>query len=114
MDALSGAIARLLRRQEESERRLAEIEKALGIARAPAPDPAPPTPPRVKAPPALPVDLQPELQAPPPVHSPPPRTDGKGLETRLGLAWVNRVGVVTVALFVAFFFKYAVDSAWIG
>jgi uncharacterized membrane protein len=122
MDALSGALARILRRQEESERRLAEIEKALGISRAPMPQPEPPPPPppppRAEAPPPLPVEPRPEVREIPPSipaeSPPPPRTDGQGLETRLGLAWVNRIGVLTVALFVAFFFKYAVDSAWIG
>src|SRR5262249_47083207 len=44
----------------------------------------------------------------------PPQAEGRRLETRLGLAWVNRIGVVTVALCIAFGFKYAVDNAWIG
>ena len=37
-----------------------------------------------------------------------------GFETRMGLTWVNRVGVVTLLLGAAFFFKYAIDSGWIG
>jgi hypothetical protein len=32
----------------------------------------------------------------------------------MGLTWVNRVGVVTLVLGAAFFFKYAVESGWIG
>src|SRR6185436_10134262 len=53
------------------------------------------------------------METPPPVpQAQPPR--GEGLETKVGLAWINRIGVVTVALCVAFGFKYAVDSAWIG
>ena len=37
MDALSEALARLVRRQEMNDRRLADIEKALNITRAPEP-----------------------------------------------------------------------------
>jgi Predicted membrane protein len=98
MDALSGALARLVRRQDETDRRLQEIEKALGIARAPVPQPAlaPSPPPPVETPSPL----------PPPVEKP-------GFETNVGLAWINRIAVVTSVLFVAFVFKYASDSGWI-
>ena len=103
MEALSEAIVRLLRRQEETDRRLAGIEKALGVEHQPAPTPPPP-PPRVELPPPAPAEL------PPPAPQPePPR-----LETKVGLAWVNRIGAVTLALGVAFAFKYAVDNEWIG
>ena len=102
MDALSGALARMVRRQEETDRRLQEIERALGIARAPAPQPEP-APPRVEFPPLLPAQPPP---LPPPVEKP-------GFETNVGLAWINRIAVVTSVLFVAFVFKYASDSGWI-
>src|SRR2546426_1998641 len=110
MDALSEAIARLLRRQDVTDRRLADIEKALGIARAPAPQPEPPPPPRVEVPPPAPVEAPQEVPAVPAAagYQPAP------LETKVGLTWVNRGGAVTLALGVAFFFKYAVDNAWIG
>src|SRR5947209_5726605 len=36
------------------------------------------------------------------------------VEARVGLTLVNRVGVVTLILGVAFFFKWAVDNNWIG
>jgi uncharacterized membrane protein len=114
MDALSDAIARMVRRQEITDRRLADIEKALNIARAPEPEPAP-RPAPLPPPPAPPAQLPPppRMETPPPVpQAQPPR--GEGLETKVGLAWINRIGVVTVALCVAFGFKYAVDSAWIG
>jgi uncharacterized membrane protein len=100
MDALSSALARLVRRQEETDRRLDGIEKALGIVRVPAPELPPPAP----APPPLPEEPPP---LPPPVEQP-------RFETKLGLAWVNRIGVVTFALFVAFAFKYVMDSNLIG
>src|SRR5690242_13174412 len=102
MDALSGALARLVRRQEITDRRIEEIEKALGIARAPAlapeppPQPPPVPPPRLETPPPLPAE-------PPPL---PPVVEQPRFETKLGLAWVNRIAAVTLTLFVAFFFKY--------
>jgi uncharacterized membrane protein len=36
------------------------------------------------------------------------------LETRMGLTWINRIGVITLMFGVAFFFKYAIDNQWIG
>ncbi len=36
------------------------------------------------------------------------------LESRLGLTLVNRIGAVTLAVGMIFFFKYAVDNRWIG
>jgi hypothetical protein len=35
-------------------------------------------------------------------------------ETAVGLTWANRAGALTLILGAAFFFKYAVDNAWIG
>ncbi len=116
MDALSEAIIRLLRRQEQSDRRLAEIEKTLGLAHPASvvyPEPAAPPPVAVVAP-AIPDA---DTVAPPLLPQPPEETsrfEKPRLETKLGLAWVNRIGAVTLALCVAFIFKYAVDNAWIG
>src|SRR6266850_2213976 len=103
MDALSEALARMVRRQEITDRRLADIEKALNIARVAEPEPVPPPPP-----------LPPRIEVPPPLPPAPPQVEGQRLETQLGLNWINRIAAVTLALFVAFGFKYAVDSAWIG
>src|SRR6266540_6896282 len=128
MDALSEALARMVRRQEITDRRLADIERALNIARAQEPQPAPPPPP-TELPPLPPIQEPPppnelpSLEEPPllpggagdsPAQGPPPQAEGRGLETQLGLNWINRIAAVTLALFVAFVFKYAVDSAWIG
>jgi uncharacterized membrane protein len=125
MDALSEAIARLLRRQEVTERRLEEIEKALGIKRSlTEPVPSPP-PPQAEVPTPAEEDAQiacptPTVQSQAggagdsPAQSPPPQAKAPLLETRLGLAWINRIGAVTLVFFVAFTFKYAVDNAWIG
>ena len=103
MDALSEAILRLLRRQEQIDQRLARVEAALNLQpivpeAAPRLTPEPPVP--VPEPPAAPV----------PAASPP----AQALETNIGLTLVNRIGVVTLVLGIAFFFKWAVDNQWIG
>jgi uncharacterized membrane protein len=101
MDAISEALARLVRRQQAIEERLARIEDALGVA---PPAPVPPTPAAVP-------EREPEVPAPSALPPPPP---SRPFETRMGLTWINRIGVVTLVLGVAFFFKYAVDNQWIG
>jgi uncharacterized membrane protein len=107
MNALSEAIARMVSRQEQLEQRLARIEGRLGLQPARLAPPAPVVEPaRPEAPPAL-------AQAAAPAGPPPARAEA-AFETRMGLTWLNRVGVVTLVLGVAFFFKYAVDNQWIG
>src|SRR5437667_10641672 len=93
MEALSEAIVRLLRRQEATDRRLEDIEKALGIVRqagrpVPPPQPEPPAPPAPEPPPLTQIEVPPPL----PVAAPPPPTQPEttGLETTVGLTWVNR------------------------
>jgi uncharacterized membrane protein len=103
MDALSEAILRLLRRQEQIDQRLARVEAALNLQPV-----APEAAPRVAPEPPAPV-LEPP-SAPTPAASPPTRA----LETNIGLTLVNRIGVVTLVLGIAFFFKWAVDNQWIG
>lgn len=43
-----------------------------------------------------------------------PVPHGQHLESRMGLTWVNRIGVITLIIGVGFFFKYAIDNEWIG
>ncbi len=50
-----------------------------------------------------------ERRSPAPVVPAPPEA-----ESRLGLTIFNRVGAVTLAIGVIFFFKYAADNQWIG
>ena len=104
MDAISGALARLLERQEAVEQRLLRIEGALGLLGA-APVP-PPLPVREAAPPPLPMPSD-----PPPFAEVAP---APAFESRFGLGWMNSVAVVTLIFGVGFLFKYAVDNQWIG
>jgi hypothetical protein len=110
------------------ESRLAQVERGLAIPMAPAvaqhlgiptgpPPPLPPPPPIDPAfatPPPLPdgpPPLPPQAQYPAPPFPPPSR--GK-IETQVGLTWINRIGVITLIIGVAFAFKYLVDNDYIG
>jgi uncharacterized membrane protein len=109
MDALTEANVRLLRRVADLEARLARLDGGLPAA----------VPPLEDAKPAGAGASQPELLEPAPVRAEPfePATrvePARPLETRLGLAWVNRAAVLTCVLAAAFFFKYATDNEWIG
>ena len=100
LDIISEAIARLLKKQDEMEQRLARLETTISprlFAAPPAevPQPPPPTPKLFEEPPA-------------------PQPKKPALETKVGLTVVNRIGVITLVLGVAFFFKWAVDNNWIG
>jgi len=121
MDALTEAILRLVRRQQETEQRLDRIEHSLGLQPGASAHAAPPpvlpqaeeTPPLPRAPEIIPPS--PAESTPPPQAPPAATASGGGLfETRVGLLWLNRVGVITLVLGIAFFFKYAVDNRWIG
>jgi uncharacterized membrane protein len=104
LEAISAALARLLRRQDEIEQRFEKMEAAMGIHPAPPPMP-PPLPPPV--PPSMPPLIHDAAPAPAIPRSP-------ALETRIGLNWINIIGVVTLIFGAAFFFKYAVDNNWVG
>ena len=103
MDALSEAILRLLRRQDQIDQRLARVEATLNL-RPIAPEAAPSLAPEPSAPVPGPRPAS-ALMTPPPSRT---------LETNIGLTLVNRIGVVTLVLGIAFFFKWAVDNQWIG
>ena len=116
LDAISNALARMVRRQTELEQRLARIEAALRIA-TPATEAEPPRPESVPASPAV-------TNPPPPTRNPPlpptvrapamqPEPDSRRLETAFGLTWFSRIGVITVVLALAFFFEYAFENHWI-
>ena len=115
MDAISGALARMVQRQNELDQRLLRIEAAAGLAPAPPPATAEPEPvaaaieppPLPRTPPPLPQEIP---WVPPDLN----RASEPALETTFGLGWLNRVAVVTLIFGVGFLFKYAVDSQWIG
>ena len=126
MDAISDALVRLIRKQDDLSERLGRIEHTLQLSPL-APPPVPvsasylapdvddrgypmdviPQAASSGAPPLPPVP--PSLEAPPPL--PPPK---EGLESNIGLKLMNRVGALTLVLGIAFLFKSAVDSNWIG
>jgi len=97
LEALSEAIAQLLRRQRELEERVRTLE---------SPDVASPAPPPLPLldPPAPRVEPKPVAAPSEPDH----------LETTIGLNWMNRIAVVTLLLGAAFLFKYGVDNDWFG
>ena len=97
--------------------RLAKLERtALALApRAVAP-PAAETP--VSVPPPVAAILPPAAPAvkPPPLAQPaaPEGKQPDTLEEKIALVWFTRAGALALLLGVAWFFKYAVDSDWIG
>lgn len=118
MDAISEALARLVRRQNEIDQRLTRIEGALYLKSAEpveaksAPEPLLPPSRPAEAPPPI---IQTENSGPSsdlPGISPAPRSPV--LETQVGLTLINRIGVITLVLGIGFFFKWAVDNQWIG
>lgn len=122
MDALTEANVRLLRRVGELEERVARIE---GRGEAAAFAPAPEVPPAFAAAPLPEVAPEAERAAPEPSPEPEPAPIAAAAaavhhptieeaETAVGLKWANRAGALTLIIGAAFFFKYAVDNAWIG
>ncbi len=124
MDALSEAIVRLLRRQDQLESRMASLERhlrgqsveaeaALSVHPGPSSDPRPSSEPRPEGSGQY-SEPRPPGSGGAPAHIPVPPPSEPALETRLGLTWINRIGAVTVLFAVAFFFKLAVENEWIG
>ncbi len=130
MDALTEAIVRLLRRVDQMDARLANLERGQAVVASSerpqtAPQVSPVAPPPLSPPPAsaepegpLPSE-EPGTVSPVPTFalnadSPAEPREQPRLETRLGLTWINRIGVLTLIIGVAFFFKYAFDNQWIG
>lgn len=118
MDALTEAIVRLLKRVEQTEARLARLERLPPGEAPPEPpstSPVPSVPVRQSHPPPLPIPLPPEISPAAPSMEPAAEpANPQRLETRMGLTWINRIGVLTLVIGVAFFFKYAIDNQWIG
>jgi len=94
LDAITNALAGMVRRQTEIEGRLERLEVAL------------------KLPPAVSAVPEPSASRPAPPLSPP--SPKSGIETAFGLTWLSRIGVITVVLALAFFFEYAFENHWIS
>jgi Predicted membrane protein (DUF2339) len=101
MDALTEALVRVLKRLDRLEARLDRLE-------------SPAQTPREEPEAQERVDDSPALAAVDPVSPLPAVREAPKLETRIGLTLVNRVGAITLILGVAFFFRYAVESEWLG
>jgi len=113
-EALNDAVREILRRQADLEERLSRLEDAKGSVpspSAPAQTAQPPGPPRV-APSAATAKPDTDTIRARPV--PASAVERPAIETKVGLTVINRVGVITLVLGVAFFFKWAVDNEWIG
>ena len=111
MDAISDALAKLIRNQDGLSERLGRIEHTLQLSPPPlpVPPPAPALPPPIYIAPELAAIPPPLPPVPPPL--PPPQ---QGLESNIGLTVMNRLGALTLVLGIAFLFKGAVDNNWIG
>jgi len=121
LELLRKGVLFLTERNRELEARVARLEARLEPTPAPRPTaevaPAPPQPEPVFAPPppAEPVFVAPPI-APPPMRPPaiPPPLQTQGLESKVGLTLLNRIGVFTLLIGGALFFKLSVDNEWIG
>ncbi len=111
-----------LTRVRELERRVVNLEtraRAVGPAAVEAPPvvvpaPVPGAPPVIVRPPdaALPRAVEPP--AAPAAVTPSAARPAFDLETVVAGRWLNRVGLLAVAVGVSFFLKYAIDNEWIG
>lgn len=118
LESLAESVGQLLRRQEQLERRIALLERHVLAAQTPEAEAKPPLRVEQLSQPAFSPAPERSIPAPsavarsanPPNHQKHEAT----LETKVGLTLINRVGVITLVLGVAFFFKWAVDSNWIG
>ena len=113
-EALNQAVLEILRNQRRIEERLDRLESAAS-GRTPESGTAEMIT-AIIATPASGEDSSANSQ-------PPPQKDTQAIqvarvhpamETKVGLTLVNRVGVITLILGVAFFFKWAADNNWIG
>ena len=117
LDAISKALARLSRRLDDLESRLNRMEQPASMPPPPPPWPAPEAAMAANAEHAPEPGFAAAEAAPAEQHLPsgmPAAPTAEAVESTFGLAWMNRIGVVTLVLGVAFLFKYAVDNQWIG
>ena len=109
-DALVSALNELVKNQSLFEKRLAHLESLLQVTAPIVAEPAV-TQSAVAAEPVVSAPVEVDETQP---YIPPTPVREPGLESKVGLTLVNRIGVITLVLGVAFFFKWAVDNNWIG
>ena len=123
LEALSEALARLVRNQRQIDARLLRIEAALQLPPVaepapplprPSPPPIPVSPPLQMQVPTVPLPVPPLAEPARPAPAPVAARQGSGFETQFGLTILNRLGVLTLVLAASFGFKWAVDNDWIG
>ena len=109
IDALTNALNLLLQNQDLLTKRVAHLESMLQIKAE-----APPVSSEISEPVSPQAQETILEQRPLPEQPPiePPRDPNlkPGLESKVGLTLVNRIGAITLVLGVAFFFKWAVDN----
>ncbi len=93
---LRTAVETLSKQVAQLEQRMIVLERGRNLTSPSSPLPVQPVPARAISDPSI--------------AQPPPQQ----LESRLGLTIVNRIGAVTLAIGIVFFFKYAADNQWIG
>jgi uncharacterized membrane protein len=102
------ATTALVERVQAIEQRLARLEQVQAVPPAGPPVAAPP-------PPAPPIVPETAPAAPAPIFSDSPAdAPALDLESQIAGRWMNRIGLVAVAIGVSYFLKYAIDSDWIG
>ncbi len=111
-DPLTVRVTMLERHVAELERRLAELGS--GPASAPAAAPAQPRPASPPAPARASSSTAGSSIAPPIGVRLADRARTIDFETLIAGRWLNRVGLLAVAIGVAYFLKLAIDSAWVG
>ena len=120
IDALTNTLNLLLQNQDELKQRVTHLESLLQIntqapvALAPVNTQQPsPRPTVVETSGLTEVAAADRAEASSPQAPPTPPREA-GLESKVGLTVVNRIGAITLVLGIAFFFKWAVDNNWIG
>ena len=128
--SIASRIYNLEQKVADLERRLAEgVAPSSAGAQAPAapkpalPQTAPPAPPPPRVEPTAAAPTTPPVAPPPapprpPLFAPEPlqtkAESNNELESMIAGRWLNRIGITSVILAVAYFLKYAFDNQWIG
>jgi uncharacterized membrane protein len=120
LQGLLDQVPKLTARLFDLERKISALEKTQQSGGATSAKPAEPPPPPKAAPPANPGSASINPAAAPPqivrpnVFAEPAARAESDVETMIAGHWFYYVGILAIALAVAFFLKYAFDNNWIG